>query len=234
MLLSACVSPVEGLWPPPPDSTMRTIYVSLDAWHAMIAFPQSKGLATNSGQSEGYPLPRASSFLNYSLLSAPNQHFEEWGYAERAWYLEGRRGVTGVIRALFWPTEGVVEIGWYDQVWAERTHQPPSDLFIFHVSEEGYRRLRGHLQATIMHHNPVAVSDSSLFYSAKHSYHAFHTCHQYAAQALRKAGLPLSPFWAFNRSSFAWQLRHAAQIAEKQPANMLLEQKDGTRQTGLF
>ena len=38
VLLSACASPVEGLWPPSPDSPARTILVSLDAWHAMIAF----------------------------------------------------------------------------------------------------------------------------------------------------------------------------------------------------
>ncbi len=38
-LLLACASPVEGLWPPSPDSADQTIVVSLDTWHAMIAFP---------------------------------------------------------------------------------------------------------------------------------------------------------------------------------------------------
>ena len=55
----------------------------------------------------------------------------------------------------------------------------------------------------------------SSFYPAKRSYHLFHTCHQYAAQALREAGLPISPFWAFNRTSLAWQLRRAAQLSEE-------------------
>jgi hypothetical protein len=36
--LSACASPVEGLWPPSPDSPTRTVVVSLNTWHAMIAF----------------------------------------------------------------------------------------------------------------------------------------------------------------------------------------------------
>lgn len=204
-LLTACALPVPNLWPPPADAPERVVYVSLDTWHAMIAFPPSEQPAAQSD---------FSSFPDSILPSARDQRFEEWGYAERAWYLEGRRGLTGALRALFWPTDGVVEVGWYDQVWAKRTSQPPSDLFIFHLSEEGYRRLRRHLAATIADHEMAAAYGTSLYYPAKHSYHAFHTCHQYAARSLREAGLPLSPFWAFSRTAFAWQLRRAAQTAE--------------------
>ena len=42
-LLSACASPVEGLWPLPPESVQHTVSVSIDTWHAMIAFPRKKG-----------------------------------------------------------------------------------------------------------------------------------------------------------------------------------------------
>ncbi|SFL79458.1 DUF2459 domain-containing protein [Nitrosomonas communis] len=216
-LLTACAFPVENLWPPPPDSAARTVYVSLDTWHAMIAFPQSEEMTVNSAHQEEHQFPQLPSSLGHVLPFIRNQRFEEWGYAERAWYLEGRWGLTGVMRALFWPTEGVVEVGWYDQVWANRTPQPPSDLFIFRLSEEGYQRLRHHLDATIADRNSVTAFGTSLFYPAKRSYHALHTCHQYAAYALREAGLPLSPFWAFSRASFAWQLHRAVRIAEKQP-----------------
>ena len=146
--------------------------------------------------------------------------FEEWGYAERAWYLEGKTGLVGVIRALFWPTEGVVEVGYYDRVWAKRTPQPPSDLFSFRLSEDGYQRLRQHLQATLLDEDPVATFGQSLFYPARRSYHLFHTCHQYAALALREAGLPISPFWAFNRTSLAWQLRRATRLSGVQPTEI--------------
>lgn len=214
-LLTACALPVENLWPPPSDSAVRTVYVSLDTWHAMIAFPQSERMTVNRAQQEEYRFPQLPSSLNHLLPSIHNQRFEEWGYAESAWYLEGRRGLTGVMRALFWPSEGVVEVGWYDQVWANRTPQPPSDLFIFRLSEEGYQRLRRHLDATIADRSSVIAFGTSLFYPAKRSYHAFHTCHQYAAHALREAGLPLSPFWAFSRTPFAWQLHRAVRMAEK-------------------
>lgn len=184
LLLSACASPVEGLWPAAPETETRTISVSLDTWHAMIALPSER-------QAAG---------------------FEEWGYAERAWYLEDRRGVSGILRALLWPTEGVVEVGGYERVWANRTPQPPSELFTFRVSEEGYRRLHRHLRSTLSSAVSVASFGQSEFYPASRSYHLFHTCHQYAAQALREAGLPLSPSWAFNRTSFAWQLQRATKM----------------------
>lgn len=198
ILLSACASPVEGLQPTTPDSSARTILVSLDTWHAMIAFPTDKP---------------------HTSLLTPHA-YEEWGYAERAWYLEDQQGLSGIVRALFWPTEGVVEVGHYDRVWADRTPQPPSDLFTFQLTREGYQRLQQHLRATLSSEDPVATFRQSAFYSAKRSYHLFHTCHQYAALALREAGLPISPFWAFNRNSFAWELRRAARLIEQQSINI--------------
>jgi len=196
VLLSACASPVEGLWPPPPASVQHTVSVSIDTWHAMIAFPREDG-------------------TEHSALGSQHS-YEEWGYAERAWYLEAKTGVSGIVRALFWPTDGVVEVGHYDRVWAERTPQPPSDLFTFRLTEEGYQRLRRRLHATLLSEEPLAAFRQSSFYPAQRSYHLFHTCHQYAALALREAGLPISPFWAFNRTSLAWQLRHAARLVEEQ------------------
>ncbi|MDF0664759.1 MAG: DUF2459 domain-containing protein [Nitrospira sp.] len=205
MLLAACASPVGVLWPPPPDAGTKTIAVSLDTWHAVIAFPRKNE-------------------TRESALGSQHAYYEEWGYAERTWYLEGKTGMGGVVRALFWPTEGVVEVGHYDRIWAERTPQPPSELFTFRLTEEGYQRLRRHLHETLLSEEPVASFGQSVFYPANRSYHLFHTCHQYAAHALRKAGLPLSPFWAFNRTSLAWQLRRVAKIAVEQPMKTPLGQ----------
>ncbi len=137
------------------------------------------------------------------------QRFEEWGYAEQGWYLEGRQGVTGVVRALFWPTAGVVEVGRQSRVWADRTPQPPSDRFTFHLSREGFQRLRQYLDASIGSPHPVLSVGDTRFFPAARAYHVFHQCHQYTALALREAGLPVSPFWAITRAFFAWQLRRA-------------------------
>lgn len=186
-LMTGCATGVPELWPPAPGQATRTVLISLDTWHAMIAFPDE---------------PRG---------------FEEWGYAEQAWYLEGRQGASGAVRALLWPTAGVVEVTRADRIWAERTPQPPADVFAFSLTEAGYDKLRAHLQATLGGSEPVAVVGASRFYRAKGTYHLFHQCHQYAARALREAGLPVSRLWAFGRSSFAAQLRHAEAVAAHGP-----------------
>jgi hypothetical protein len=168
----------------------------------MIAFPQeaTQGALPPGGTGSG-DTPGEEKVL-----------FEEWGYAERGWYLEGRRGPGGVFRALFWPSPGVVEVGLHDTPWAQRTPQPPADLFTFQLSQEGYRRLREHLRSTIEGDETIAPTRQETFYPAKRSYHLFHTCHQYVAHALRTAGLPVTPLWAFSRGALAWQLRRASGI----------------------
>ena len=197
LLLWSCAAPVQGLWPPPEGAPTRTIVVSLDTWHAMIAITLDE---------------RVTALDQKSM-------FEEWGYAEQAWYLEGRQGITGALRALFRPNPGVVEIGLHEQVWAARTPQPPAETFVFRLSEAGYLRLRRHLLSTIGATTPVLVVDRVRFYPSKRSYHLFHQCHQYAAEALRAAGLPLSAWWAFSRTSFAMQLRRATRMADQAAAS---------------
>ncbi len=178
----------------------------------MIAFPLQQA---DSDQPSAFSSEEGT-FPQHSSLRT-QRFYEEWGYAERAWYLEGKTGVTGIVRALFWPTEGVVEVGHHDRVWADRTPQPPAELFEFRLSEEGYRRLRQYLQLTLLSDEPLASVSQSAFYPARRSYHLFHTCHQYAALALREGGVPTSVFWSFNRTSLAWQLRRATRMARNSP-----------------
>lgn len=133
--------------------------------------------------------------------------YEEWGYAERAWFLEKRQGITGVFRALLWPTEGVVEVGIYESIWAERTQKPPVEAFKFQISKAGYLSLRSYLQSTIASEEPVGIVGNSRFCTARSSYHLFHHCHHYTAKGLREAGLPISMMGALTRDGFARQLR---------------------------
>ena len=175
-----------------------SIVVSLDAAHSMIALPVEAPVfhvGGNPGVTGTDSAPRG------------RPVHEEWGYAERAWYLEKRQGFTGVLRALLWPTEGVVEVGFHESIWAERTQKPPVEAFRFQISEVGYRSLRSYLRATIASEEPVGVVGNSRFCIARSSYHLFHHCHHYTAKGLREAGLPISMRVALTRDSFAKQLR---------------------------
>ena len=192
-----------------PDPDLRTrnsiqIVVSLDAAHSMIALPVEAPVFHVRGDhavtgTDGAP-------------GEPRVH-EEWGYAERAWYLEKRQGFTGVVRALFWPTEGVVEVGIHESIWAERTQKPPVEAFRFQISEAGYRNLLSYLRATIASEEPVGFVGNSRFCVARSSYHLFHQCHHYTAKGLREAGLPISMSGALTRDGFARQLRRMISIS---------------------
>jgi len=175
-----------------------SIFVSLDAAHSMIALPVEESVSHVRGDHRVA-----------GTDSAPGEPhvYEEWGYAERAWYLEKRQGFTGVLRALLWPTEGVVEVGTHELIWAERTQKPPVEAFRFQICEAGYRNLRSYLRATIASEEPVGIVGNSRFCVARSSYHLFHHCHHYTAKGLREAGLPISMSGALTRDGFAWQLR---------------------------
>ena len=181
---AACTTSPHKLSSLPKHFPPQTVVVSLDTWHAMLAFPESSPTAFPNGA----------------------QEFEEWGYAERAWYVEGKTGIGGIFRALFWPTDGVIEVGQHSSIWAERTPQPPAEVFVLHLEPEPYRQLRQFLDSTLVSRAPLAQFGGSAFYLSARSYHLFHTCHQYAARALQAAGLPLTPALAFNRSMLGWQL----------------------------
>lgn len=203
LLSLGCASPNQELWPPAPGSPAHDIIVSVDTWHAVIGFPQ-----------DGSEQPSPS----FPLAPSPEPRavqYEEWGYAEQAWYLEGQHGFSGVLRALFWPSAGVVEVSTHASPWSERTPDPPAEQFQFRLSEEGYLRLRAFLEGSRASEPILLSADGRSFYPARRSYSVFHHCHHYAAHALRAAGMPVSPAWALTRSSFVAQLRRADQFAAR-------------------
>lgn len=225
LLTMGCASPVSGLWPPPTGAPARAIIVSVDTWHAVIGFPREearegsgvrgKGYADTPERREEPPGPRNETEFSASRLTpdASRLLFEEWSYAEQAWYLEGHHGLSGVLRALFWPTPGVVEVGTHGRPWSERTPDPPAEQFRFTLSEEGFLRLRQFLEGSRLSETPLRAGGGSVFYPAQRAYSVFHQCHQYAAHALRAAGLPVSPPWALTPTLFVAQLRRAERMA---------------------
>jgi len=189
---------LERIDPAFPTRDSISIVVSLDAAHSMIALPVEAPVINVSGD---HGSARTGGAPEDSL------GYEEWGYAERAWFLEKRQGFTGVLRALLWPTEGVVEVGVHQSIWAERTLKPPVESFRFQISKTGFLKLRSYLRATIASEEPVGIVGNSRFCVARSSYHLFHHCHHYTAKGLREAGLPISMSRALTRDGFARKLR---------------------------
>jgi Protein of unknown function (DUF2459) len=197
------VAALNGTFPPHASNSI-SIVVSLDAAHSMIALPIEASMSHAGGD---HGVTGRDDALGEAHV------YEEWGYAERAWYLEKRQGFVGVLRALFLPTEGVVEVGIHQSIWAERTQKPPVEAFRFQISKAGYLSLRSYLQSTIASEEPVGIVGNSRFCVARSPYHLFHHCHHYTAKGLREAGLPISMMGALTRDGFARQLRRITPLS---------------------
>ena len=161
LLLSGCASPPEGLWPPADGAPTLRIVVSSDAWHSRIAIP------------------------------SPDGGYEEWGYGERAWYYEGRQGFFGALRALFWPTAGVLDLRRTPVPYARRLPPGEGRMWTFTLSREGAERLRAYVARSRSSETPIGPGGGAVWYPARRRYHAFHTCHHGVANALWEAGLPV-------------------------------------------
>ncbi len=191
-----CAAPVKGLWPPGPGEERFKIIVSIDRWHGLIGkWPQSD------------PTGRRMEDLT------------EWGYAERRYYLDGDVGPSGTLRALFLPSEGVVQVAQAGLTWSERTPQPPARMWTFYLTRRGYEKLLAHLATERKSTNVISRAGGARWYLSARSYHALHHCHHWTARALRAAGLPVWSSYAL----FKWSLERQLDRAQK------FVEEDGTR-----
>ena len=203
-LVSGCAQPIADLWPPRPGSKTRLILVSIDRWHSVIALRREP-------HPEDAMLP-----------------WEEWGYAEEGYYLEGDSGCCGTLRALFVPSAAVVQVARAALPWSERTPQPPARSWVFRLSEDGYEQLVEFLARSKKSGEIVSHAYGSAWYRASPSYHAFHHCYHWTARALRSAGLPVWSFYSLFKSCLEAQLDRALELQAEAEREDRLPAGDGT------
>ncbi len=145
----------------------------------------------------------------HSMIALPRgEGWEEWGYAERAWYLEGRQGFSGAMRALFGVMPSVIEVTRSKSTWAARTPQPPAREWKFDLTEAGYARLRDYLEAG---RGALILRDGNTeWYEGAWAYSFLHDCHHWTGGALRAAGLPIAPSRCFTAGALESWLDEAA------------------------
>ena len=178
--------PITGLRTP-----LRRVWVLRAGWHT------------------GLVLPRAA--IGHRLLSlfsfSPKPRFLVFGWGNRDFYMATHPGIWTVLSALF-PSASVVLV-------QSCRHKPtvclgPSiHLRPVAVGQNGFARLRQYLEQTLKknpagHLEPITQGPApqSEFFASRLSYDAFHTCNTWTADALRRAGVPVTP----NGVLFAFQL----------------------------
>ncbi|MFK7941694.1 MAG: DUF2459 domain-containing protein [Paracoccaceae bacterium] len=144
--------------------------------------------------------PAAAARLRWLASRYPDAEWIEIGWGDAAFYQQ-TPGIGDVdpwlaLRALFWPTEAVLQVvpGWG----APEEGFPGSETLRIGVTKKGLRLLSGRLAETIPEPAPGTWLGPSLygygaFYPAELDYHLFRTCNHWVAWLLRGAGVPASP-----------------------------------------
>ena len=182
VLLFACASPPNGLFPPGPNEPFRTIYLVSHGWHAGIVIKRTDIPAGIWPQHNEFP----------------GAEYLEVGWGDKDYYMTPNPGLGITLKAGFLPTASVLHIvGFHGPV---TDYFPRSKVIRIDLSEAGFRRLCHYLE------NSYALDETDLsqplgpslygdgkFYLSRETYHAFNTCNAWTARALREAGCPITP-----------------------------------------
>ena len=181
------------LAPPPSEEDCVTIRVSDNGWHTNLYL-------TADTFPEDHPFRRDYPWAGWFVV----------GWGDESFYRDGPTVARG-IDAIIPPSPTVIHV--------IALSRPPEFAFLdrnveFALSREGLGQLVTEINASLQYDaegEPIIVSEgqypgSSRFYRSRHSYHAFHTCNQWTAGVLRKAGLPINASASLMSGSLLWQL----------------------------
>lgn len=116
---------------------------------------------------------------------------EEWGYANRDYYLYGDQGLAGSFRALFLESAGVLHRAKYGQPWHARSKSKPTKHFIFWISPSANETLINSIETRRDGAVPILSQPHEAWYAAKDAYSMMYNCHDWTIEVLQAAGLPI-------------------------------------------
>lgn len=192
LTLVGCLGPVRDLYPPADSDSKRTIYIIQHSWHAGIVLASEH-------------LPDGLGFLQDDF---PESTYVEFGWGDARYYPSSDPGLGLLLRAALWPTPSVVHVAALNR--PPRRYFPQTEIIEVTLSNEGYQRLAEYLVSEFQE-TPEAVAPGlygpSRFYAGRRYYHLLHNCNHWVARALRRAGCPITPFYALTVDNLMDQVR---------------------------
>lgn len=181
--------------PPAATGDERTLYVVRHGWHT--------GIVVRAADVPERAWPARRDF--------PGADYLEVGWGDRAYYQASDPGVWLALRALLWPTPGVLHVVAFAGP-VER-HFATAEIVELRVTSDGFARLVDAIGAS---HEldasgaPIALGKglygTSRFYASREAFHLFKTCNVWTAQVLREAGLPVAAAPALTAEGLMTQL----------------------------
>jgi uncharacterized protein (TIGR02117 family) len=203
VLMVGCHGPVRGLYPPRPDELTRIVYVPNNHWHTGIVLKLSD-LSDDQRRL----------FDDFSEFSRV-----EVGWGDDAYYRAEKATIGNTLQAACVPTPSVLHIVGIDAVPEGHYAYSEIELYRVELSEAGFKRLVEFVanafetdeQDKAIYLQPGLQSESG-FYRAKGMYCGCRMCNHWTAEALRAAGMPITPTWAVTADDVGGQLRRIEQV----------------------
>ena len=182
MMLFACASATDNLFPPGPDEPSRTIYLVSHGWHA--------GIVVKRKDIPAGIWPQHNEF--------PEAEFLEVGWGDKDYYMTVDPGLGILLKAGLLPTSSVLHVVGFDGPVTD--YFPRSQVIAINLSPAGFERLSRYIERSYAHgekapSQPLGPSlyGDGRFYLSRETYHVFNTCNAWTARALREAGCPITP-----------------------------------------
>jgi uncharacterized protein (TIGR02117 family) len=147
----------------------------------------------------------------------PDADYLEVGWGNRAYYMAADPGPWLGLKAIAWPTPGVLHVVGVDA--APERYFPGAEILEFGVAPAGLQRLLEHLRQS--HEldgagQPVTLGPGlyghSRFYASRDQFCLFKTCNVWVATALQAAGVQVSPTLTLTTERLMVQLRPLAKV----------------------
>ena len=203
VVAAGCAGSIEGLYPPAPAELVKPIYVINHGWHTGIA-------VRRADIPEGvWPEHR----------DIPASEYVEVGWGARDFYIAPEGTLWLALKAVFWPTPGVLHVIWVDGPVQQFFRQ--REIVEILVSDRGFHQLAvfiGDAYAKDGSGRTIVVGRgqyaNSRFYVAREKYFLLKTCNTWTARALRSAGLPITSLYAISAGNVMDQTRTLGKVLE--------------------
>jgi uncharacterized protein (TIGR02117 family) len=197
VVATACLGPIQDLYPPRPDEATVTVHVVRHRWHAGLVFRRDE-----ISPAAAWPEP----------ARLPAGRYLEIGWGDRAFYQSPEAGVGLALEASFASKGSVLHVAGFDRPPAEYFAQ--SEVIAIALTTRGAEAVARFVSAAYARDAAGAPIDlgpglypGSRFYAATGRYSLLYTCNRWIAEALRAGGCPITPLWALTAGNVAFQAR---------------------------
>ena len=195
-LLTACSAPIMQVDSDPPGNNHKRVFVVHNNWHAVLVVRKAD----------------LSQALVPEQVHFPEAEYLEIGWGDRDYFPATEESVGLALRAAFWSRGSVLHLVGFRG--AVEDYFTGGEIVELALSPEAFQRLSQFVSASFARPDPSIPAQSQpglvaagRFYPAAGRFSILRTCNTWIAEALKSAGLDISPGDVITAASLARQVR---------------------------